>query len=127
MKLFFDGACRPNPGNMQVAVIAAGRTYHKPELGYGTSEEAEWLALLYALEIASTLGRSDVQLLGDSASVINQALGRTKCRSPEVQRHLAAFADRAKQFSRLRIRHVKRTQNLAGIALQKLSDCPFHT
>jgi len=106
---------------MQVAVVAAGKTYHKPNLGYGSSEEAEWLALLYALEIAKMLGLGDPLLLGDSASVINQANGGTRCRSPELQQHLASYNERAERLSNLRLRHIKRTQNLAGIALQKLS------
>jgi ribonuclease HI len=121
VKLFFDGACRPNPGEMQLAVVAAGKTYHKSGLGYGSSEEAEWLALLHAVEIASTLGLNDVLLLGDSASVINQVSGKTRCGNAELQRHLTLFKEKAERFSRLRTRHIKRTQNLAGIALGKLA------
>lgn len=119
MKLFFDGGCRPNPGAMEAAVVARGTVYHKPRLGHGSSSEAEWAALLYALEIARTLGETDVTLLGDSALVVHQANGVWKCRSPELQPYLAAFQEQARHFSRIRIRHIRRTQNLAGIALEK--------
>ncbi|HLL59315.1 MAG TPA: reverse transcriptase-like protein [Allosphingosinicella sp.] len=121
MKLFFDGACRPNPGEMQLAVVTGGKCYHKTGLGYGSSEEAEWLALLHSLEIASVLGLSEALLLGDSASVINQANGKTRCRSTVLQQHLASYNEKAERFSNLRLRHIKRTQNLAGIAIQKLA------
>ena len=116
MKIFFDGGCRPNPGEMETAVVAGGKLYHQ-RLGFGSSEQAEWLALLHAVEVAKSLGASVVDAVGDSASVINQANGLSKCRDPELQRCLAAFKEEVPLFERLRVRHIKRTQNLAGIAL----------
>ena len=102
---------------METAVVARGILYRRTGLGHGTSEYAEWLALLHALNVAKELGASDVELLGDSASVINQATGVTKCRTSELQRCLETFNDRARDLARLRVRHIRRTQNLAGIAL----------
>lgn len=121
MKIFFDGGCRPNPGRMEVAAFARGRLHHRADLGPGSSHEAEWLALLHALEVARSLGERRIELLGDSASVITQAKGSTKPRS-EYLGYLAKFREAAGQFERLRIRHVARTQNLAGIALAKLRE-----
>lgn len=103
---------------METAVVARGALYRR-KLGHGSSEQAEWLALLHALEVAKSLGSRDVVALGDSVSVINQANGTSKCRDPELQRFLATFEQEAGRFERLRVRHVKRTQNLAGIALAK--------
>ena len=120
MKFFFDGGCQPNPGEMEAAVVVRGQIHHRPGLGHGTNNEAEWLALLLALEIARDLGAADVEALGDSALVVAQANGRAKCRAPELQRHLTAFRAQAPHFARLRVKHLRRTQNLAGIALQKI-------
>jgi ribonuclease HI len=117
VKVFFDGGCRPNPGEMEVAVVAAGRTHLLRDLGHGTSEDAEWLALIEALKIARSLGR-DFVLVGDATGVIGQANGTVKCRSTGT-RHREAF--RALLSDKPpRIRCIKRTQNLAGIALAKL-------
>ena len=102
---------------MESAVVARGILYRRTGLGHGTSEHAEWLALLHALDVARDLGASDVELLGDSASVINQANGVTRCRASELRRCLATFHEHAPGFTRLRVRHIRRTQNLAGIAL----------
>ena len=121
MKIFFDGGCRPNPGRMEVAAFARGRLHHRSDLGPGSSHEAEWLALLHALEVARSLGETRIELLGDSASVIAQARGLSKP-GAEYLGHLAEFREAVGQFERLRIRHVARTQNLAGIALAKLRD-----
>jgi ribonuclease HI len=119
IKVFFDGGCRPNPGEMETAVVARGILHHRTGLGHGSSEQAEWLALLDALQVAKALGATIVEALGDSASVINQATGTSKCRKPELRRCLEAFEEEACHFASLRVRHVKRTQNLAGIALAR--------
>lgn len=115
MKIFFDGGCRPNPGPITVAAVVGGVVHHR-SAGVGASHEAEWSALLYALDVAAVLAVRDVVLVGDSANVIAQANG-AKCRSPEL---LVAFHASASRFDRVRVRHVRRGQNLAGIALDKL-------
>jgi len=118
VKFFFDGGCRPNPGAMEAAVVVRGTVHHRPDLGHGTNNEAEWIALLLALEIARTMGIGDVEALGDSAMVVAQANG-APARAPELQRHLDAFRAQAPHFARLRVKYLRRNQNLAGIALQK--------
>jgi len=120
LKLFFDGGCRPNPGPIEVAAAARGITYIRTGLPPGDNNDAEWLALLHALSVARSLGETDVVLIGDSALVIHQASGAWKCRSPGLQTHLAAFHAQAERFTRIRLRHVKRSHNLAGIALEAL-------
>ena len=119
MKIYFDGGCRPNPGIMEVAVVARGVTYSQAALGFGTSLEAEWQALFRALEIATALGLRDLILLGDSAEVIAKAAGRLKARTTEDQFRVERFRAAAADFEKVRLRHVIRTQNLAGIALSR--------
>ena len=52
LKIFFDGGCRPNPGKIEVAVVARGVTYFFDDLGSGTISDAEWLAFRVALRVA---------------------------------------------------------------------------
>ena len=120
MKIFFDGGCRPNPGTIEVAVVALGVTYHEPCAGFGSNNDAEWLALIHALTIAGRLGARDLELLGDSALVVDQANGTTPCRSPELAAHRDSFMALRPAFGRIRIRRIKRSQNLAGIFMAKL-------
>lgn len=119
-KLFFDGGCRPNPGPIECAVVRKGVTHYRHDLGDGSNNDAEWLAAIHALEVAAQNGDRDITLLGDSTLVVTQANGTARCRSPELEAHRARFAELASDFYRLRIRHICRTQNLAGIALAKL-------
>ena len=119
LKVFFDGGCRPNPGAMECAVVLRGVTDVRRSLGYGTSDEAEWLALVTAVEIAGREGVRDVILIGDALSVIRQANGAERCHSDVTSIWLTRFQVAVRQFDRVRLRHVRRTQNLAGIALER--------
>lgn len=119
-KIFFDGGCRPNPGTMEIAIVVAGKAHIARDIGFGTSMDAEWRALLQALRFARDENIADFVLLGDSAAVIGQAGGTLKCRGvgriylPEFQALAAG--------GRPSIRYIKRAQNLAGIALARLHD-----
>ncbi len=117
MKLFFDGGSRPT--GMELAVVAGGRTYIMRDLGPGSSMDAEWLALIDAKRLAHDLGTVDPVLLGDAAAVIAQALGTVRC-PPAYRHHLDLFTALPSPAGRLRLRYLRRTQNLAGIALQRL-------
>ena len=115
VKVFFDGGCRPATG-METAVVTGGRTYLRRGLGPGSSMDAEWLALLHAVEVASELGLENPLFLGDALAVIAQANGSVKCPAKWAP-HLSALASGA---APPRIRYLKRGQNLAGIALARL-------
>jgi ribonuclease HI len=119
LKVFFDGGCRPNPGAMEIAVVIGGRVHVLRDLGHGTNEDAEWLALIQAQRMALALGASDVVLLGDAAAVVGPASGTAKCRGAAPSGSSARKAARC-AIAAPRIRRVKRAQNLAGIALAKL-------
>lgn len=120
VKLWFDGGCRPNPGPMESAVVLGGIADIRRDLGHGGNEQAEWLALLHALDVAAAHGLSDVILIGDSLSVIRQADGRQPARSMEARACRDRFETMARGFTRLRLRHIGRAQNLAGIALERM-------
>lgn len=119
VKVFFDGGCRPNPGEMEIAVVAAGHSHILRDLGHGTSADAEWLALIHALRIAQSLGTANFILMGDAAAVVGPANGTVKCRGSAI-RHLETFRALMSAANLPRIRHIKRSQNLAGIALARL-------
>lgn len=119
-KLYFDGGCRPNPGQMETAVVTLGKLYYRPNVGRGSSELAEWHALLDAVEVARSLGLRDLILLGDALAVIRQSGIRAPRGSDDSHACREAFIARSQDFDRVRVRHIKRTQNLAGIALGQL-------
>ncbi len=119
LKIFFDGGCRPNPGRVEVAVVARGVVTFFDDLGSGTSSDAEWLALRMALEVAHGLNEPCFDLIGDSASVIAQASGASPCRGRSALDHLASYEKIAAAGRPRRIIWTPRNQNLAGIALAR--------
>ena len=119
VKVYFDGGCRPLPMGMETAVVVRGRCYIQRDLGPGTSMDAEWRALISAIEIAAQLGIANPLFLGDSLAVIRQANGVVKCKGVAVE-HRLRFTALCPLAALLHIRHVKRGQNLAGIALARL-------
>jgi ribonuclease HI len=121
VKLFFDGGCRPNPGRMETAVVVRGRSYVQRDMGHGTSLDAEWRALIEAVKLAQEFGLADPVFLGDSLAVIGQVSGAARSAGSSARHHHALRA-LAAPWAPLPVRHVKRTQNLAGIALARLHD-----
>ncbi|TYC90992.1 reverse transcriptase-like protein [Novosphingobium sp. BW1] len=117
-KIYFDGGCRPNPGRMEAAVVVRGEAHLFDGMGEGGSFDAEWMALLEALELACRIGLEDVVLLGDALAVVNEAqavLVGGSGREPYATRLRELVA----KGPSLRVRWVRRGQNLAGIALDR--------
>lgn len=114
--MFFDGGCRPNPGRIEAAVVIRGVAHLFDDLGYGSSSDAEWLALIRALELSRSAGLGAIELIGDARDVIqksNMALKSGKA----APGHAATVLALAAGMPPLRIRWIRRAQNLAGIAL----------
>jgi len=116
---FFDGGCQPNPGAMEIAVVRRGIARFRDGLGRGDNNEAEWLALLFAVELAVAEAARDVLFVGDSALIVAQANGRQPCRSAHLRPYLSAFLAAAAPIPRIVLRQVPRSRNLAGIALAR--------
>lgn len=115
LKIYWDGGCRPNPGQMEAAVVVRGVVHLFDDLGVGSRHDAEWLALIRALEIAQAQGLAGVELIGDAIDVIGQA--NRLLAGGAAQGHAATFLALVGNFPPARIRWIRRGQNLAGIAL----------
>jgi ribonuclease HI len=111
-----DGGARGNPGPAATGVVietpdgqvlyAGGET-----IGVATNNVAEYRALLAGLARARELGATEVDVLGDSALVVNQVNGAWKIK----EAHLRPLREEAVQalqgFDRWTLRHVRREQN----------------
>lgn len=116
VKVFFDGGCRPNPGPIEVAVVVRGEIHLFDGLDPGTNADAEWLALIRAVELSQALGLAEAELIGDARQIVDEAnaILRGAWARPG---HASAFLALATKAPPMRIRWIKRAQNLAGIAL----------
>ncbi len=102
-EIYFDGSSKPNPGKMKIgAVVKFGdrQVMLSKEMGEGTNNMAEYLALLEALKVALEMGAKKVKIFGDSTLVVEQLSGNYRVRSSklkpiyeEVKRLLSKFED----------------------------------
>ena len=114
--MWVDGGARGNPGPAAVGyrieddagevLDEAGRT-----IGVATNNEAEYRALITALQRAAALGATEVEVRADSELLVRQMTGRYRVKSP----HLKALWDEAQQaadrFERVRYVEVRRAEN----------------
>lgn len=100
-------------------MVSRGVAHFRDDLPHGDNNQAEWLALLFAVELARAQGGRDVLFVGDSTLVVEQARGAWPCRSPQLMPYLATFRAAIGSFERVRLRQVPRSKNLAGIALAR--------
>ena len=97
-------------------MVVRGATSFFDDLGHGTNSDAEWRALLCAVQVARSQDFTDIELVGDAIEVVEQA--RKVLRDGNADHpYAAAFLTSAAQISTLHVRWIKRQQNLAGIAL----------
>lgn len=101
---------------MEAAVVVRGAVHLFDDLGFGTNSDAEWMALICALELSQSMGLTNVELIGDAIEIVQQANIAIK-NSQTVQGHAAKVRALAATLPLTRIRWIKREQNLAGIAL----------
>jgi len=90
LRIYSDGASRGNPGPSAIAFIILDeddRVLEKDSrlLGIGTNNQAEYEALISALERASMLGSREVTCYSDSQLVVKQLNGEWRIKKPELR------------------------------------------
>lgn len=88
--IYTDGASRGNPGRAAWAyIIALGNNqvlhHASGTLGIATNNDAEYCAIIKAMEYASSKGFTEVRVLSDSEIVIRQLTGMYRCKEPRLQ------------------------------------------
>ncbi len=114
-RLFFDGACRGNPGPMGIGIVLFEKGKKVKEvskrLGKGTNNIAEWTALIEGLKLAKAHGCKELEVRGDSQLIIRQIMGRYRVKN----RNLLPLFNEAKKlcsdFEKIDFRWVEREQN----------------
>jgi ribonuclease HI len=114
--MWVDGGARGNPGPAAVGYRIedeAGAVLDESgrAIGVATNNEAEYRALITALERAAALGATEVEVRSDSELLMRQMTGRYRVKSP----HLRALWDEAQRaadgFERVRYIEVRRAEN----------------
>src|SRR5262245_41261739 len=117
-----DGASRGNPGAAAFAYVIA-RPGHPPIeeagcLGEMTNNQAEYTALVRALEDAGRLGTDHRVLVhSDSELMVKQMNGQYRVKNPDLLDLYEEARELADEFADFRIVHVRREQNKRADAL----------
>ncbi len=91
--IYFDGGCEPNPGHRygSYEVWIDGervRRNIRTDLGFGTNNEAEYMALELCLSelLAEIAGvPACVRIFSDSMLVVCQVSGKWRCKNPRMR------------------------------------------
>ena len=88
--LYFDGACRGNPGNGGAGIVIYNNGIKIHEIyklldGIITNNAAEYQALFIGMTYLMRNNIAKCTIFGDSKLIINQMTGHYKCKSENLQ------------------------------------------
>ena len=113
--VYFDGASRGNPGPGAVGwclVTADGVVAEGGErIGRVTNNQAEYAALIRALEAADEYAFEAIDVRGDSELIIKQVRGEWDANDPELREKRVRARELLERFDRWSIGHVPREIN----------------
>jgi ribonuclease HI len=128
-----DGGARGNPGPSGIGVvIEAGGTKktYREFIGYATNNEAEYKALLFALQkVKQVFGKTKAKTLSidcflDSELVVKQLNHEYKINDENIQKFFLQIWNITVEFEKIRYNHIPREKNteadrLANLALDE--------
>jgi len=126
--IFTDGAAEPNPGPAAIGAVIRdeqGRTITKisQSIGRASNNQAEYRALIAALEKAHRLGANDVEVRSDSELLVRQINGQYRVKAIALKPLYQKAKELVGLLEKFTITHIPREENteadkLAGMALR---------
>lgn len=112
---YFDGASRGNPGPASVGYVLVNDSGIVTEggetIGTATNNQAEYKALIRAIEVARDYGFDDVHIRGDSELIVKQVRGEWDTNDPELRENRVRVRELLTEFDDWQIEHVPREIN----------------
>jgi ribonuclease HI len=126
--IYTDGVAEPNPGQAAIGAIIKDEQDKliasiSQSIGYSTNNQAEYRAVIAALEKAISLGIDQVDMRSDSELVVSQVNGRYRVKNAALKPLHQRVKQLQSQLKVFNIIHVPRRQNkeadrLASAALR---------
>lgn len=124
MKLttYTDGGARGNPGPAAIGVVVKNERAKNVAafgryIGKTTNNQAEYQALLVAVEIAAEHGATEVQCFLDSELVVKQMRREYRVRDLDLQPHFVKIWNLSQKFKKITFTHISRERNKEADAL----------
>lgn len=121
VKIFTDGGSRGNPGHAAIGVVIQNenekilKEYGK-YIGETTNNQAEYRALLSALETAQEMGATEVHCFLDSELVVKQMRGEYKVRDKNLAPLFVKIWNLKTKLKKVTFIHIPRHKNSAADA-----------
>ncbi|MFW5965814.1 MAG: ribonuclease HI [Halodesulfurarchaeum sp.] len=113
--VYFDGASRGNPGPSAIGYVLIDENGIVEEggetIGRATNNQAEYRALIRALEVAESYGYDEVVIRGDSELILKQVKGAWEARDPTLREYRIEVRELLSSFEEYSISHVPRETN----------------
>lgn len=126
--IFTDGASRGNPGPSAIGAVIKNEQGHvltriSQRIGQTTNNQAEYRAIITALEEAIRLGGRQVELNSDSELVVRQVKGKYRVKNAALKPLYQQVKQLESRLESFTINHIPREQNkeadkLANTALE---------
>jgi len=111
-----DAACRGNPGESALGVVLKTskgevlKSYCRA-IGCMTNNQAEYFAVISALEEALKLGATELSINADSELIVRQLNGQYRVKHPGLAPLYAKVKALESKFKSVKYRHVPRERN----------------
>lgn len=114
--IYTDGGARGNPGPAAAAAIIKSQDHQliskeSRYLGKATNNQAEYQAVILALEKAKSLGAKVIDFYLDSELVVNQLNQNFKVKDLDLQSLFVKIWNLSQNFKKVTYHHIPRTEN----------------
>ncbi|MFC1972060.1 ribonuclease HI family protein [Chloroflexota bacterium] len=120
--IFTDGAAQNNPGPAAIGAIVKDERDNtiariSQAIGHATNNQAEYRAVIAALEEAIRLGAKQVKLNSDSELVVRQIQGRYRVKNADLKPLHLKVKQLQSQLESFTVNHIPREQNIEADGL----------
>lgn len=111
-----DGGARGNPGHAGIGIVIeekeTGKKHHfKKYIGETTNNQAEYQALLFAVEQSHTMGAEEVWCYLDSELIVKQLHGKYRVKNKELAPLFLKIWNLKQKFKKITFTHIPRERN----------------
>ncbi len=116
IQVYVDGCSKGNPGKAGIGVVFIGTDGKVLEeisksIEDTTNNQAEYIALITALEKAKSKDYNKLQIFSDSELMVNQIKGKYKIKSKELQALSEKVKSLLKDFKQFQLHRINRKEN----------------
>lgn len=114
--IYTDGGAEPNPGPGSIGVVIQdqqGKTIAtiSRSVGTVTNNQAEYMAVIAALEKAVSLGFNEIDMRADSELIVRQINGRYRVKNANLKPLYQKVVDLKSRLKSFTITHIPRNLN----------------